>query len=326
MAAITSAIGRSGRRYVVEKILQESRGPYGPVYLASADNKRYVLKDVGSQAFKHLDHMYNDFRASTYVRVAEDAIPDHTMFAFRYFKDHLLSFAGKAVPESQVKRILRDSLRGLAAMHEKRFVHGDVKPNNIVIDYDGEGGEGGKCTVTQVQLADIEDAAYVPEGKAIEGWTAGNWMWRSPEAHAARKLCEESDMFSFGLVCIYAMTRRILMAVDDKELFVTHEGQKVEIEKLAVVIERQMSYFAPDLDSIEGFMAYLGGDHPWAPIFTVTVEGFGKDNPRKPLTLWTGIEEDFRDLLAKLTDLNPLNRIGSKEALEHPWWKDVPDD
>jgi hypothetical protein len=35
MATITRIIGESGRRYVVERILQEKSGPLGRVYLAS---------------------------------------------------------------------------------------------------------------------------------------------------------------------------------------------------------------------------------------------------------------------------------------------------
>ncbi len=51
----------------------------------------------------------------------------------------------------------------------------------------------------QVQLAD-EDAAYVPPGSNIVGKYVGNWMWRSPEAHAQSHVNKPSDIFSFGVV------------------------------------------------------------------------------------------------------------------------------
>ena len=64
----------------------------------------------------------------------------------------------------------------------------DVKkqPNNIVIQH--------------VQLADLEDAAYVPPGSNIVGKQVGNEMWRSPEAHAQGPVNKPSDIFSFGVV------------------------------------------------------------------------------------------------------------------------------
>jgi serine/threonine protein kinase len=54
--------------------------------------------------------------------------------------------------------------------------------------------------IEQVQLADIEDAAYVPPGSDIMGKQVGNLMWRSPEAHAQGRVNKPSDIFSFGVV------------------------------------------------------------------------------------------------------------------------------
>lgn len=141
--------------------------------------------------------MFNDLRKSPYIRVADDAIPDQSMFAYKYFKDHLLSFAQRNVPLPLMKRILRDSLRGIAALHEKGIVHTDIKANNIMIDWDETDGE---TAVHQVQIADLEDAAYVPDDKVIIGRQVGNWMWRSPEAHASAQVHKPSDIFSFGVV------------------------------------------------------------------------------------------------------------------------------
>jgi hypothetical protein len=61
------------------------------------------------------------------------------------------------------------------------------------VDYHG-------MVIEQVQLADIEDAAYVPPGYDIVGKQVGNWMWRSPEGHARGRINKPSDIFSFGVV------------------------------------------------------------------------------------------------------------------------------
>lgn len=141
--------------------------------------------------------MFSDLRTSPYVRVADDVILDHSMFVYRYFKDNLLSVVQKNMPLPLIKRILRDSLRGIAALHEKGIVHTDIKSNNIMVDWDETGGS---ITVHRVQIADIEDAPYVPDDCAIVGRQVGNRMWRSPEAHASGQVHKPSDMFSFGIV------------------------------------------------------------------------------------------------------------------------------
>lgn len=54
--------------------------------------------------------------------------------------------------------------------------------------------------VERVQLINLENAAYLPEGRCIRGMPAGNDNWRSPEAHLKRELNKPADMFSFGIV------------------------------------------------------------------------------------------------------------------------------
>lgn len=90
---------------------------------------------------------------------------------------------------------------------------------------------------------------------------------------------------------------------------------------LAHVLERQISYFA-DAQSLAEFLEFIG-DSPWAEIFAVTRDGFNAENPRKPFSLWEGVNPDLKDLVAGLTDFNPMRRFTAREALDHPWFKDV---
>jgi serine/threonine protein kinase len=152
--------------------------------------------------------MFNDLRRSPYIRVADDAIPDQSMFAYKYSKDHLLSFARRDFPLRTTKRILRDSLRGIAALHEKGIVHTDIKANNIMVDWDETDGN---TTIQRAQIADIEDAAYVPDNCAIVGRQVGNWMWRSPEAHASGQVHKPSDIFSFGIFVSFVRLKVLLL-------------------------------------------------------------------------------------------------------------------
>jgi serine/threonine protein kinase len=48
------------------------------------------------------------------------------MFVYRYLSDHLLSLAQEELPLTLVKRILKDALRGLAALHDRDIVHTGV--------------------------------------------------------------------------------------------------------------------------------------------------------------------------------------------------------
>lgn len=218
-------------------------------------------------------------------------------------------------------------MRGIQTLHEKGIVHTDIKPNNNLIE-SKKPDQNGDVIIEQVMIADLEDAAYVLEGCIISGRQVGNWMWRSPEAHASAEVHTASDMFSFGLVvssprtsgllasnacrqCIYAMTKRIIFAVDESEV---PEG----IELLEIVLKRHLSYFG-DLEGIEGLIRYLG-DSPWAQLFAMIAADFNADNPRRPFRLWQGIDPVFKNLIVRMMNVDPAQRLTAKEALAHPWF------
>ena len=113
------------------------------------------------------------------------------------------------------------------------------------------------------------------------------------------------------------MTQIVAFAVDESELA---QG----VDKLAIVLERQMSYFA-DQDGLNGLLRYLGDENPWCQIFQVIKGSFGKDQPRKPFALWEGpnLDEDFKDLVTGLTNFDPEKRLTAQQALAHKWFVDV---
>jgi serine/threonine protein kinase len=134
---------------------------------------------------------------SPYLRAVQDTIPGQRMFVNEYLSDHLLNFAWKPLPLGTQKRILRDALRGLAAMHAQDIAHLDIKANNIMVDY-RETDKG--VVVDRVQLSDLEDATHIPPSQALRGMQVGNHWWRSPEAHVKGAINKPTDIFSFAIV------------------------------------------------------------------------------------------------------------------------------
>lgn len=84
--------------------------------------------------------------------------------------------------------ILRNVLRGLAILHDKGFIHGDVKPTNIMIDSEGT-----------IKLVDFGRAARIGEQVNI---LLGSPLYMSPEIHRREPGLIQSDIFSVGLVAL----------------------------------------------------------------------------------------------------------------------------
>jgi serine/threonine protein kinase len=84
--------------------------------------------------------------------------------------------------------VLREVLQGLAVLHGAGFLHGDIKPSNIMIDRMGV-----------VRLVDFGRAVAVGETIDI---LLGSPMYMAPEVHALAAAEVQSDLFSAGLVAL----------------------------------------------------------------------------------------------------------------------------
>ncbi|KAI0128027.1 kinase-like domain-containing protein [Xylariales sp. AK1849] len=307
----TTLHGRSGRRYVIEQVLQDRQNRF--VYLAEADKKRFVLKSLFEPEYNYALALQPKLADSPYLRAVQDTIPGEKMFVNEYLTDHLLNFAWKPISLATQKRILRDALRGLAAMHAHDIVHLDIKANNIMVDYH-ETDEG--VVVDRVQLSDLEDSTHIPPSQALRGLQVGNHWWRSPEAHVKGAINKPTDIFSFAIVSIYLLLRRVIFWMDLPQ----------SSDPSFAILEKQISHFA-EWDDFDDFLDYLGRGHPWRQNFSKMAKSFGETNPRRPFNLWKSdvLDPDFKDLIRNMTHFDPRKRITAQQALEHPWFQEVPD-
>ncbi|KFY10985.1 hypothetical protein V491_07379 [Pseudogymnoascus sp. VKM F-3775] len=314
----------SGLQYSIESVLQEKDYRPERVYLASRDDgHKVVLKEVPRSMFKPACDMQRDLithEGSSYLRLMRDTIPEQSILIYDYATDHLLNLAQKEIPLAARKRILRDALRGLAVLHDRNIVHAGMSSfinSPACINY---ANCDENIVVKSVQLSDLEDAAYVAPGSDIMGSQVGNQLWRSPEAHAQGPVNSPSDIFSYGIVCIYVVTRAVIFAPSAKDT------EDPNMEPLSIILERQLSYFA-EPDTFDALLRYLGSDSPWCEIFMAVRGGFNEQNRRKPFRLWKverpGFDEDFMDLVGGMTNFDPAKRVTAREALAHRWFADV---
>ena len=68
----------------------------------------------------------------------------------------------------------------------------------------------------------------------------------------------------------------------------------------------------------------VGEENPFFYRLIGITETFAKENiARKPFDRWLYVDVQFRDLVSKMTNLDPASRITAREALEHPWFEGV---
>ncbi|EER25435.1 Protein kinase domain containing protein [Coccidioides posadasii C735 delta SOWgp] len=324
-SALNELIGMSGCRYRFKELIQE-RPHIGRVWLATSGQDQVILKDIPTNIFSNFNEIIRPkLRESPYIRLPLDTIVDQRIFVYKYLTDDFLSLIRKQIAMRERKKVLKACLRGIAELHEQDVVHLDIKADNIMVNCRTAGNRGDRessdaTIVKQVQVTDLENAAYLPKGRCIKGMLAGNDNWRSPEAHFRGELNKPTDMFSFGVVCIYSELGRVIFGPDDD--FKKHEAQGALPSMIR--LQRQVSYFG-DKDGLNGLMKHLGDDERNCQILGMLWEDRFEDYiPYKPFSEWQDVSDEvFKDLIRGLMNLDPAKRITARQALKHPWFADV---
>ncbi|KAI1997338.1 hypothetical protein LOZ53_000698 [Ophidiomyces ophidiicola] len=171
--------------------------------------------------------------------------------------------------------------------------------------------------VEKVQIIDLENAAYLPKGRCIKGMLAGNDSWRSPEGHFKGELNKPSDIFSFAAVCIYAMLGQVIFGADEDLRKHESRGAFPHVIRL----QRQVSFFG-DQEGLNGLMTHVGDEEVNCKVLGLLWDDRVADyHSYRPFSKWLNdTEDDFKDLIRRMTNLDPLKRITAREALEHPWF------
>lgn len=102
--------------------------------------------------------------------------------------------AGSCVPELSVRRLCRQLLSGLDHLHSRRIIHGDVKPQNVLLN------KVGGAFVTR--LADLGLATKVPEGQdsVLLGRVQGSHGYIPAEVIKRQEATFAVDLFALGVM------------------------------------------------------------------------------------------------------------------------------
>ncbi|KAI1291253.1 kinase-like protein [Xylaria venustula] len=297
--------------YVIDEVLSErpAAGRIWCVYRATHKGKQFILKDIIPGDFDYVISLQKHVEHSPYVRTAVDSVPERHMFIFPYLAKGLLHIDTAALSSVAKKAIIRDALTGLADLHDKNIIHTDIKPTNIMMD-----SQNGDLKWCNVQITDLEAAVILPpKAKGLTDRLSGNHFWRSPEAWARGIQNTPSDIYSFAVVAIFVWTGSMV--------FFSDKANRASPEEQAnLILSRHLSFFASNEQDFEGFIAYHQENNPFVERIKELCKTFTEEKLRLPFGRWQQIDPQFRDLVCKMTCINPLRRITARKALQHPWF------
>jgi serine/threonine protein kinase len=105
--------------------------------------------------------------------------------------------------------IFKQMAAGLAAIHAAGIVHGDIKPNNIMLDGDGFD--------VRLSITDFGLARAHTGGPSLAGNVLGGTPdYMAPEVHRGLQPSQASDLFAFGVVLHQVFTGERPLQTPDK--------------------------------------------------------------------------------------------------------------
>jgi serine/threonine protein kinase len=188
---------------------------------------------------------------------------------------------GSPIPVKTIKSLLYQILLGVNYCHSNRIIHRDLKTQNILLGSDGV-----------IKLADFGLARAFNMGKEVRTHEVITLWYRAPEILLGQNdYSLPVDIWSVG--CIFAeMVMKAPLFAGDSEI-----GQIFKIFEVMGTPTHQTWARGCSLQN----------DHPSFPVWK-----------QKPLSsIIKNLDSKGLDLLSRMLELNPSNRISARSALHH---------
>ena len=288
--------------YIKEKEI--GSGSYATVYLAKStkENKKYALKEIKMKEkegipysaiieiilLKELEHpnilnIVDVLHGKKTITLVLDYIESN-------LKKIILQNPEKGLSPSLLKNYLYQILKGIAYMHKKKILHRDIKPENILMTSNG--------------VAKIADFGLSRDyGLMLNGYCSCvvTLQYRSPELLLGSQYYgPEVDIWSVG--CIFAEMAK------GQVLFLGSD-ENSQLDKIFRIRG------TPTSDNYPEFNAFKKYSEEKRIIKNYPVDDIKNYVPN--------LDHNGLDLLNKMLQINPDNRISAEDALLHPFFDDI---
>jgi dual-specificity kinase len=260
--------------------------------------------------------------------------------------DFLKSNSFVPFPNSQIQNFARQLLTSVAFLHDLNLIHTDLKPENILLCHNEyqtftynrkipsastnnsnrQASQRKVLLDTEIRLIDFGSATFQDE---YHSSVVSTRHYRAPEIILGLGWSYPCDIWSIGCILVEFFT--------GDALFQTHDNLEHLAMMEAVVDARVDTSLVQQVNRMtrnggnpaSKYFKRLKLDYPM-PDTTRASRRFVKAMKKLPEIIPSNTKflQQFLDLLQKIFVYDPAQRITAKQALQHPWFREVahPDD
>lgn len=198
-------------KYKIIKVL--GKGAFGKVYLCQKKNSKFVaLKEMLCDKIDDSNNYLNEclrgmklthpniVKYNDAFNIIDDDDNFKTFIEMNYYSLGDLNEFVKdfQLNEEQIIDFSIQILNGIEFIHENELIHRDLKPANIVLSIEND----------EINLAICDFGSTKSQGSIRIGSIAGTLNFIAPEIMTESEYNEKCDIFSFGAIFYYLLTKR----------------------------------------------------------------------------------------------------------------------
>ncbi|KZT67854.1 hypothetical protein DAEQUDRAFT_693396 [Daedalea quercina L-15889] len=222
-------------RYEVDREQKIGIGFFSDVYKGTWRDRTVAIKVLADMTPRQLFiHEVNIWKSLAHPNVLEllgassASSEPPWFFVSPYLKNGSLVSYLKGLPSLDsvdLLKMIHEIAKGMAYLHSKEVLHGDLKGANVLVD------DRGHCVISDFGQSEIKSEIYRLSGTPTPH---GTLRWQAPELMAGHSgLTQQIDVYAFAICCIEVLTKGALpwpLADDDAvRHFVLKENMRPEI-------------------------------------------------------------------------------------------------
>ncbi|OCH89375.1 hypothetical protein OBBRIDRAFT_668393 [Obba rivulosa] len=222
-------------RYEVDREEKIGIGFFSDVYRGTWRGKTVAIKVLAEttprQLFVHEVEIWKSLQHPNVLGLlgASSASSDPPwFFVSPYLKNGSLPSYLRGTPSLDgidLLRMIHEIARGMAYLHGRGVLHGDLKGANVLID------DRGHCIISDFGQSEMRSEAYRISGTDLPH---GTLRWQAPELMSGQsELTHEVDVYAFAICCIEVLTKGSIpwpLADDDAvRHFVLNENMRPQV-------------------------------------------------------------------------------------------------
>ena len=250
--------------------------------------KKFYLDNLGNGGAKKQYEILSKFNHENIHKVIDMFISKNKnqYLITPYVKNNLYDYVSKKLPEKVIKQIIYQVLCGVNYLHSLKFLHRDIKPDNILLSSEGK-----------IILTDFDLCRQESKGKDDPMTrTAVTLYYRAPEIFFGDSYYgNKIDIWSIG--CVFAEL------VIGKPIFKANN----ELGTLSKIIENigcPNEENWPGVSELPNYLPFGGGEFK---IGKILEEG--------------GLSKEGIDMVTKMLMLDPKKRPSCEEMLKNNYFK-----